>query len=86
MDEVLLVWGRDGRGRLCVGTCSAMSAMCREMIDQVGLVSGRVRRGWLNVGTCSSRSAYFRDVFGVVGLLSGLFGEVCLETCSARSI
>jgi len=40
------------RGRVIVGMCSAMSAMCRDLFDEVGFVAGRVRRCRLCVGTC----------------------------------
>jgi len=61
------VWGRVRRGRFIVGTCSTMSiffvgtctplsAKCRDAFDEVVLVSGRVRRGLLNVQTCLASS------------------------------
>jgi len=60
------------RGLVSVETCSASSALCRDVFGEVGLVSVRVRRGRVSVGTCSAKSGFCRDLFGEVGLLSGL--------------
>jgi len=40
------------RGRLLVGTCSAMLGLFRDVFDEVGLVSVHVRRGRVCVGKC----------------------------------
>jgi len=63
----LVSGGRFRRSRLSVGTCSAMSAYCRDVFGEIGLVSGRVqrsrlivgmfRRGLVSVGTCYAESA-----------------------------
>jgi len=58
------------RGRFIVGTCPAMSGLCRDQFIEVGLVSGRDRRGRVNVGTCSARSIQCRYVFCEVGIVS----------------
>jgi len=59
------------RCRLIVGTCLAMSGMCRDVFGEVGLVSGRFLRCRFNVGTCSARSGLCRIEIGEVGLVSG---------------
>jgi len=53
--EVGLVSGRNLQSPVIVGTCSAMSALCRNVND-VFLETKRVRRGWVSVGTCSAKS------------------------------
>jgi len=65
--EVGLVSNRVRRGRLGVGTCSAISisvgtcparfALCRYMSVEAGLLTGLFQRGRVSVGTCSVRSA-----------------------------
>jgi len=54
--EVGLGSGRVRRGRFIVGTFSAKSCYCRDVLDFFGLVSGRFRRCLLGVGTWSARS------------------------------
>jgi len=95
IDEVWLVWdmfgeiglvsGRDRRRLFGVGTCSAMSAKCKDWFDKVGLVLVRVRRGRISVGTCSTRSDLCRAVFGEVGSGRVRRGFLTVETCSAMS-
>jgi len=52
-----IVSGRDRRVRFSVDTCSARSALCRDVFCEVGLVSESVRRSFLSVVKCSARSA-----------------------------
>jgi len=58
------------RGLVSVETCSARSALCRDVFGEVGLVSVSFRRGRDSVGTCTSRSDLCQAVCGDVGLLS----------------
>jgi len=65
-----------------VGTCSAMSAKCRDLFSEGALMSGRVLLGRVSVGTCMAMSAYCRDLFGKVGLMSVRVrrGRLCVGT------
>jgi len=59
------------RCRLIVGTCLAMSSMCRDVFGEVGLVSGRFRRCRVSVKTFSELSVYCWYVFDDVEYVSG---------------
>jgi len=60
-----------------VGTCSARSALCRDVLYEVVFVSVRVRGVRLCVATFSAK----------LGCVSGLVrrGLLSFETCSSRS-
>jgi len=49
------------RSWVSVGTCSAKSALCRDVHGEEGLF----------VGTSPAKSAYCRDMYCEVGLMSG---------------
>jgi len=55
------------RGRVSVGTCSAKSGYCRDVIGDVGLVSGLVRQGRASVVICTAWSILCRELFDDVG-------------------